>query len=76
LNAARVKAPTLIFDGTEDFLPYTISQQLHDSINAAGTPADFYLFEGVGHGFSFDFNGEFVAAQAQINWFRKYLSLD
>jgi dienelactone hydrolase len=75
LNAARVKAPTLIFDGTEDFLPYTISQDFHDAINAAGTPADFYLFEGEGHGLSF-FNSQFVAGQAQINWFRRYLAHD
>jgi dipeptidyl aminopeptidase/acylaminoacyl peptidase len=73
LNAARVKAPTLLFAGSEDFLPYTISGQFHDSINAAGTPADFYIFEGEGHGLFF-FNSEFVAGQAQINWFRKYLA--
>jgi dipeptidyl aminopeptidase/acylaminoacyl peptidase len=74
-NAARVKAPTLIFDGTQDFLPFTISEEFHDAINAAGTPADFYLFEGEGHGLA-SFNSEFVAAQAQINWFRKYLAHD
>jgi dipeptidyl aminopeptidase/acylaminoacyl peptidase len=72
-HAARVKTPTLLFAGTEDFLPFTISQQFHDGINAAGTPADFYQFLGEGHGLGF-FNSQFVAGQAQIEWFRKYLA--
>jgi len=75
LQASRVRAPTLIFAGTRDFLPYTISQRFHDDINAAGSLADFYVFENEGHGLSF-FTSQFVAGQAQIEWFRKHLEHD
>ena len=72
-NASRVRTPVLIFDGTEDFLPYTLSQNFHDAVNAAGTPSDFLLFSGEGHGLRAP-SSEFVAGQAQINWFRRYLA--
>jgi dipeptidyl aminopeptidase/acylaminoacyl peptidase len=74
-QAAQVKAPTLIFDGRNDFLPWQFSQQFHDDINAAGTKADFYLFDQEGHGLGWPAS-QFVAAQAQIEWFRKYLKND
>lgn len=74
-NAARVKAPTLIFAGVRDFLPYEISQRFHDAINAAGTLADFYVFDREGHGLAFP-NSQFVAGQAQIEWFRNHLGHD
>lgn len=75
VNAARVKAPTLIFAGVRDFLPYGISQRFHDAINAAGTLADFYVFDREGHGLAFP-NSQFVAGQAQIEWFRNHLGHD
>jgi dipeptidyl aminopeptidase/acylaminoacyl peptidase len=75
LQAARVRAPTLIFAGTADFLPYTISQRFHDDINAAGTLSDFYVFQGEGHGLAF-ITSQFVAGQAQIEWFRRHLAHD
>lgn len=75
LNASRVKTPTLIFAGVRDFLPYQISQRFHDAINAAGTLSDFYVFDREGHGLAFP-NSQFVAGQAQIDWFRNHLGHD
>lgn len=72
-NAGKIRAPTLIFDGTRDFLPYTLSSNLHDQINANGVPSDFLLFLGEGHGLAAP-NSQFTAAEAQINWFRRYLT--
>ena len=72
-RADQVRTPTLIFAGSDDFLPAIFSRDFHDEINGAGTPADFYSFEGEGHGLSF-FNSQFVAGQAQIEWFRQYLA--
>jgi dipeptidyl aminopeptidase/acylaminoacyl peptidase len=71
-NASKVRTPVLIFDGTEDFLPYTLSQQFHDDVNAAGAPSDFLLFQGEGHGLQSPVS-EFVAGQAQLEWFRRHL---
>ena len=71
-NASSVRTPTLIFDGTEDFLPYQRSQDFYNGIGAAGTTTDFYLFEGEDHGFSF-LSSQLVATQAQIEWFRRFL---
>lgn len=71
-NAGKVRAPTLIFDGTRDFLPYTLSSNLHDQINANGVPSDYLLFSGEGHGLARP-NSQFTAGQAQISWFRRYL---
>ena len=73
-NAAKVMTPTLIFDGTYDFLPYTFSEQFHDDINAAGTKADFYLFDYEGHGLGLP-GSQFVAGEAQLFWFRTYLKM-
>lgn len=75
VNASRVKTPTLIFAGVRDFLPYQISQRFHDAINAAGTLSDFYVFDLEGHGLGFP-NSQFVASQAQIEWFRNHLGHD
>jgi len=73
-NAGRVTTPTLIFDGTQDFLPYAFSQEFHDRINAAGTKADFYLFDYEAHGLGLP-GSQFVAGEAQLFWFRKYLKM-
>ena len=71
-NAEKIRTPTLIFAGTRDFLPYTISSNLHDQINANGVASDFLQFRNEGHGLALP-NSQFAAAQAQINWFRQYL---
>jgi len=73
-NATKVETPTLIFDGTDDFLPYQFSEQFHDSINGAGTDADFYVFMYEGHGLGWP-TSQLVAGQAQIHWFRTYLKM-
>jgi dipeptidyl aminopeptidase/acylaminoacyl peptidase len=67
-----VQTPTLIFAGTEDFLPSAYSLDFHDSIVDAGTDADFYEFIGEAHGLQ-QLSSQFTACQAQIEWFRKYL---
>ncbi len=74
-QAAQVKAPTLVFAGVHNFLPWQLSQQFHDTINAAGTKADFYLFAHEGHGLR-QAASQFAAAQVQLEWFRKYLKND
>lgn len=71
-RAEWVETPTLIFAGTEDFLPSELSREFHDRINAVGTPADYYEFIGEPHGL-YQPTSQFVAGQAQIEWFRNYL---
>ncbi|MCG8350374.1 MAG: prolyl oligopeptidase family serine peptidase, partial [Chloroflexales bacterium] len=73
LNADQVRTPLLIFAGTLDFLPYTISGQFHDTVEAAGTPVDFLVFEDEGHGLFFP-SSQYVAGEAQLLWFRQYLN--
>lgn len=72
-NAVRVRTPLLLFDGTRDFLPYSIAENFHDQIAAGGWPVDLMVWQGEGHGLSQP-NSQLGAAQAQINWFRKYLA--
>ena len=48
-----MRTPTLIFAGTEDFLPYTLSEVFHDDITGAGTTTTLYQFLGEGHGLFF-----------------------
>ncbi|MCG8348259.1 MAG: S9 family peptidase, partial [Chloroflexales bacterium] len=71
LNAEKVRTPLLIFAGTFDFLPYTISEQFHDVVAETGTPVDFLVFKGEGHGLSR--RSQYVAVEAQLLWFRQYL---
>lgn len=70
--ASEVTTPTLIFSGSEDFLPYQFSEDFHDEIVEAGTPAEFYLFAGEGHGLGHP-TSQYVAAQQQLAWFREHL---
>lgn len=71
-NATKVKTPLLIFAGTEDFLPESVSGNFHDQVAAVGTPVKFLRFEGEGHGLG-NAVSQFVAAQEQATWFRTYL---
>lgn len=71
-RADLVDTPTLIFAGTNDFLPSEFSRQFHDQINAAGTAADYYEFIDEPHGLHRS-TSQFVAGQAQLEWFRDYL---
>lgn len=72
-NAARVRTPTLIFHGTEDFLPMQLVVNFHDQLAANRTPVELLQFDGEGHGLGAP-TSQFVAGQAQIQWFRQYLS--
>jgi dipeptidyl aminopeptidase/acylaminoacyl peptidase len=72
-NAVRVRTPLLLFDGTQDFLPYSISGNFHDQVAAGGWPADFLVWRDEGHGLRMP-NSQFGAGQAQIHWFRRYLA--
>jgi len=72
-NAGGITTPTLIFDGTDDFLPWQTSAAFHNAIDANGTPVRFLLFEGEGHGL-LQWNSRFIAAEAQLLWFRQYLA--
>ncbi len=72
-NATQVRTPLLIFHGTEDFLPVTIVANYHDQIKATGTPVQMLAFEGEGHGLQAP-ESQMIAGQAQIAWFREYLT--
>ena len=72
-NATQIRTPLLIFDGTFDFLPVTISGNLHDQVAANKTTVKFLKFRGEGHGLHAK-NSQTTAAQAQIAWFRQYLA--
>lgn len=72
-NATKVRTPLLIFAGTDDFLPESVSGNFHDQVEANGTPVKFMRFKDEGHGLGSPVS-QFVAAQAQIDWFRTYLA--
>lgn len=71
-NAVRVRTPLLLFHGTEDFLPVTITANYHDQIAAGKRPVVLLAFLDEGHGLGAP-TSQFAAGQAQINWFRQYL---
>ncbi len=72
-NASKIRTPLLIFAGTADFLPVTISGNLHDQVDTSKTPVKFLKFTGEGHGLGRP-NSQTTAAQAQIAWFREHLT--
>ncbi len=71
-HGASVRTPTLVFHGTQDFLPVGIAENFYESIRSAGTPARLLRFAGEGHGLRSPAN-QLYAAQEQIAWFRRYL---
>jgi dipeptidyl aminopeptidase/acylaminoacyl peptidase len=71
-NAPKIRTPLLIFAGSADFLPVTISGNLHDQIATGKTPVKFLKFTGEGHGLGRP-SSQTTAAQAQIAWFRQHL---
>lgn len=73
-NAGKIRTPTLIFHGTDDFLPIQLVGNFHDQIDAQGVPVEFLQFEGEGHGLGAP-SSQYVAAQRQIEWFRQYLDV-
>ncbi|MFO7727576.1 MAG: prolyl oligopeptidase family serine peptidase, partial [Desulfonatronovibrio sp.] len=68
----KVKTPTLVFHGVNDFLPVGIAQNFFYDIHSTGTPARMLRFLDEEHGLYHDAN-QFYAAQEQIKWFRDYL---
>jgi dipeptidyl aminopeptidase/acylaminoacyl peptidase len=72
-NATKIRTPLLIFDGMFDFLPVTISGNLHDQVATSKTAVKFLKFIAEGHGLTRP-NNQATAAQAQIAWFRQYLT--
>ncbi len=73
-HANQIKAATLIFHGTDDFLPFRIVNNFHDQIQANGAPVNLMAFVGEGHGLK-GRSSQIVAAQAMLEWFRKYLAV-
>ncbi|NTW99363.1 MAG: prolyl oligopeptidase family serine peptidase, partial [Geobacteraceae bacterium] len=71
-NASKVKTPLLIFHGDGDFLPFRTAQNFHDQIEANGSAVNLIEFSYEGHGLSYA-NDEIIAAQAQIDWFNRFL---
>jgi hypothetical protein len=71
-RAEQIRTPTLIFHGEFDFLPVSIAETFHVDIEETGTPVRMLKFELEGHGLGLPEN-QLLAAQEQINWFRRYL---
>jgi dipeptidyl aminopeptidase/acylaminoacyl peptidase len=69
----RVQTPTLIFHGTEDFLPLSIMENFfYDILSTGATEVRMLRFLGEGHGLGKP-SSKRVAAQEQILWFRQHL---
>jgi dipeptidyl aminopeptidase/acylaminoacyl peptidase len=71
-GAARARAATLIFHGTDDFLPVRLTASLHDQLQANGAAVNLLAFVGERHGLQAATSQQ-MAAQWQIQWFREYL---
>lgn len=74
-QAHRVVTPTLVFHGSQDFLPVGIAANFYAGISGQGTPARMVEFNGEGHGIHEPKN-VLYQAQEQIAWFRYYLGQD
>jgi dipeptidyl aminopeptidase/acylaminoacyl peptidase len=70
-----IETPTLIFHGTDDFLPVALINNVHDQIEANGTPVKMLRVKGEGHGFGLP-TSQMYAAQEQLLFFRQYLAMD
>lgn len=73
-GAKDVTTPTLLFAGTEDFLPAVLNHNYHDDLDARGIPVTFLRVEGEGHGFQYDTSQDY-AAQLQLKFFRDRLGV-
>lgn len=71
-SASEIKAATMLFHGSGDFLQVDIARNFHDVIADHDIPVMMYEFEGVGHSI-FDIGLQRIAAQLQIDFFRTYL---
>lgn len=73
-NAEAIRAPMLLFHGSDDFLQIDVARNFHNVVDMNGVPVTLYEFEGVGHSL-FGSGYEIQAAQLQIEFFRQYLQL-
>ena len=73
-NAAKVKTPLLLLHGTDDFLPIKLVRKFRKGVASTETPVQLLIFKNEGHSLSLPAS-RLVAAQQQIVWFRKYLSV-
>lgn len=71
-NSGRARAATLIFHGTEDFLPIQLMATFHDQLLANGAAVNLYAFQKQGHGLR-ALNSQRWGAELQVQWFREYL---
>ncbi len=71
-NATAIRIPTLMFHGQADFLQIDVVRNFHDVIAAAGVPVTLYEFAATGHSLQ-DPAYQRIAAQLQIDFFRRYL---
>jgi dipeptidyl aminopeptidase/acylaminoacyl peptidase len=71
-GASNIKAATLMFHGTNDFLPIRITTNFHDQVQRTGAATNLYTFDREGHGLSF-ISSQISASQFQLLWFRQYL---
>lgn len=72
-NASRIRTPTLLFHGSDDFLSIDVVRNFHDVIDSKGTPVTLYEFEGMGHSL-YDLGYQRIAAQLQVEFFRRQLA--
>lgn len=73
-RAYQIRAPLLVFHGTNDFLPFEHMTNVHDQVIASGIPSRFLRALGEGHGFGAPTSQRY-AMQLQIDWFREHLGL-
>ena len=71
-NVAKVKAAVLSFQGSNDFLPEVLGENMHLQLFNRKLNARMIKFMGEGHGLQ-DPKNQLYAAQQQIDWFRTYL---
>lgn len=73
LNTTQIRTPTLIFHGTQDFLPVNIAETFHKSLEAQNVPVRMLKFVDEGHGLA-SLENQVLAAQEQMRWFRERLA--
>lgn len=71
-NADRIRTPTMLFHGADDFLQIDVARNFHDVIAASDVDVTLYEFEGIGHSL-YDPEYQRIAAQLQVDFFRQYL---
>jgi dipeptidyl aminopeptidase/acylaminoacyl peptidase len=69
-----VRTPTLLFHGSEDFLPVALIANYHDQLEEADVPVQFLRVAGEGHGLGMP-NSQLYAAQLQLEFFRSRIGV-